>query len=110
MRNNGVPSDLHSIVTGVATKLMGATTSNVVDISTEILAELVVVLNVDASFLRHNVQSIRATVLMAEWPPRPEKPEPDPLHTIYFADADPVFAVCEHTKEPVVLRPACANE
>jgi diguanylate cyclase (GGDEF)-like protein len=110
MRNRGLPSDLHSIVTAVATKLMGATTSNAVDISTEILAELVDVLNVDASFLRHNVQSIRATVLVAEWPLRPDKPEPDPLHTIYFADADPVFALCEHTKEPVVLRPASANE
>ncbi len=84
---------------------MGATTGNAVDISTEILAELVVALNVDASFLRHNVHSIRATVLVAEWPPRPNKPEPDPLHTIHFTDLDPAFAMCEHGKEPVVLRP-----
>jgi diguanylate cyclase (GGDEF)-like protein len=103
-------SDLRAIVTAVATKLMGANTSNAVDISTEVLDELVGFLNVDFSFLRHNVHSIRATVLVAEWPPRPEKPDPDPLRTIYFADADPVFDLCEEAKEPLVLRPESANQ
>jgi diguanylate cyclase (GGDEF)-like protein len=42
---------------------------------------------------------------VAEWPPRPHIPDPDPLHTIYFANADPVFALAENAKEPVILRP-----
>ncbi|ORA20745.1 hypothetical protein BST14_01240 [Mycobacterium arosiense ATCC BAA-1401 = DSM 45069] len=89
---------------------MGATAATAADISTEILAELVAILGVDVSFLRHNDHTIRATVLVAEWPPRPHVPDPDPLHTIYFADADPIFAMCENAKEPIVLRPETANE
>ncbi|MBW0017200.1 MAG: EAL domain-containing protein [Mycobacterium sp.] len=101
---------LNAIVTAVATKLMGVTTDTAEDVSTGILADLVGFLGVDFSFLRHNVHGIRATVLVAEWPPRPSKPDPDPLQTIYFADADPIFALCENAKEPVVLRPESANE
>jgi diguanylate cyclase (GGDEF)-like protein len=104
------PRALTAIVTAVATKLMGATASTAADISTEILAELVGILDVDMGFLRYNDHSIRATVLVAEWPQRPDKPDPDPLHTVYFADADPIFALCEHAKEPAVLRPESANE
>jgi diguanylate cyclase (GGDEF)-like protein len=104
------PTGLAGIISSVATKLMGATTSTAADVSTEILAELVELLNVDVSFLRYNDHSIRATVLVAEWPLRPDKPDPDPLQVIYFADADPIFARAEHAKEPLVLRPAAANE
>ncbi len=89
---------------------MGATASTAADISTEILAELVEILDVDVSFLRYNDHNIHATVLVAEWPQRPDKPDPDPLHTIYFADADPIFALCENSKLPVVLRPEAANQ
>ncbi|WP_438502118.1 putative bifunctional diguanylate cyclase/phosphodiesterase [Mycobacterium arosiense] len=110
MENSAAPKSLATIVTSVATKLMGATAATAADISTEILAELVAILGVDVSFLRHNDHTIRATVLVAEWPPRPHVPDPDPLHTIYFADADPIFAMCENAKEPIVLRPETANE
>ncbi|MBW0013420.1 MAG: hypothetical protein JO059_09670, partial [Mycobacterium sp.] len=109
MESQTGPRTLNSIVTTVATKLMGATSSTATDISTEILAELVNILGVDVSFLRYNDHSIHATVLVAEWPQRPDKPEPDPLHTIYFADADPIFALCENAKVPVILRPDIAN-
>ncbi|WP_406815835.1 putative bifunctional diguanylate cyclase/phosphodiesterase [Mycobacterium sp. M23085] len=110
MKSNAAPKTLANIVTSVATKLMGATAATAADISTEILAELVAILDVDVSFLRYNDHNIHATVLVAEWPPRPDIPDPDPLHTIYFADADPIFAMCEHAKEPIVLRPESANE
>src|SRR5690348_5339715 len=108
--NSAAPKTLANIVTSVATKLMGATAATAAEISTEILAELVAILDVDVSFLRYNDHDIHATVLVAEWPPRPDIPDPDPLHTIYFADADPIFAMCEHSKEPIVLRPESANE
>jgi diguanylate cyclase (GGDEF)-like protein len=104
------PKALTAIITDVATKLMGATASTAAEISTEILAELVEILGVDVSFLRYNDHIIRATVLVAEWPVRPDRPYPDPLHTIYFADADPIFALCENAKEPVIFRPEGATE
>src|SRR5215472_14692639 len=110
MQQQTDPRDLTGMVTAVATKLMGATASTAADISTEILAELVEFLGVDVSFLRYNDHSIHATVLVAEWPVRPDKPDPDPLQTIYFADADPIFALCENSKVPVVLRPEAENE
>ncbi len=110
MPNQAASGGLATIVTAVATKLMGATASTSADISTEILADLVEVLGVDVSFLRYNDHSIRAAVLVAEWPQRPDKPDPDPLQTVYFADADPIFAVAEHAKEPLVIRPASSNE
>ncbi|HUH72308.1 MAG TPA: EAL domain-containing protein [Mycobacterium sp.] len=110
MRKYTSSTGLPEFVISAATKLMGATTSTAADVSTEILADLVGYLDVDVSFLRYNDHSIRATVLVAEWPVRQYKPDPDPLQIIYFADADPIFALCEHAKEPVVLRPESANE
>ncbi|GAB2997592.1 putative bifunctional diguanylate cyclase/phosphodiesterase [Mycobacterium bourgelatii] len=110
MQSHTPPSNLHGIVTNVATKLMGATSSNASTVSTEALAELVSYLDVDVSFLRHNDHKIRATVLVAEWPVRPYIPDPDPLHTIYFADADPIFAMAENAKEPVIVRPQAQGE
>jgi diguanylate cyclase len=74
-----------------------------------VICDLVSHFGVDTGFLRHNDHTIHATVLVAEWPPRPEIPDPDPIGTIYFADADPVFAVAENLKEPGVLRPALGN-
>jgi diguanylate cyclase (GGDEF)-like protein len=44
-------------------------------------------------------------VLIAQWPVREFIPDPDPIGVVYFADADPVFAMTEHLKEPVVIRP-----
>lgn len=110
MHSHTPATSLHAIITTVATKLLGATSSTAVANSTEVLAELVRYLDVDVSFLRHNDHNIRATVLVAEWPPRPDVPDPDPLHTIYFAEADPVFALAEHAKEPVILRPESQDE
>ncbi len=110
MQSHTPASSLPAIITTVATKLLGATSSTAVASSTEVLAELVNYLDVDVSFLRHNDPGIRATVLVAEWPPRPDVPDPDPLRTIYFADADPVFALAEHAKDPVFLRPGHQNE
>jgi diguanylate cyclase (GGDEF)-like protein len=101
---------LPAIITTVATKLLGATGSTAITSCTEVLAELVRHLDVDVSFLRYNDHSIHATVLVAEWPPRPNVPDPDPLHTVYFADADPVFALAENAKEPVILRTGSQDE
>lgn len=100
-----MPTSLENLVTSVATRLMGVNAATHVDVSRRVLADLVEVFAVDVGFLRHNDHHIRASVLVAEWPVRPGIPDPDPLAVVYFADADPVFALCEHQKEPLVFRP-----
>jgi diguanylate cyclase len=89
--------------------LMAATAANQVAVSERVLADLMSHFGVDFGFLRHNDHNIHATVLIAEWPPRPEIPDPDPLGVVYFADADSVFARAETQKEPDVLRPDPGN-
>lgn len=89
---------------------MAANAETSAQLSTDVLAHLVEYLGVDVSFLRYNDHEIRATTLIAEWPPRPFIPDPDPIGVVYFADADPVFAMAEHAKEPVVIRPTPATD
>ena len=104
--HNDIPADrLDQLVTVVANRLMIADATTSVEVSQQVLAYLVDQLGLDASVLRHNDHDIHATRLVAEWPPRVDIPDPDPLALVYFADADPVFAACEYAKEPVVLRP-----
>jgi diguanylate cyclase (GGDEF)-like protein len=96
---------LEFLVTSVATQLMSVNAATHVEVSQKVLADLVEFFAVDVSFLRHNDHRIHASVLVAEWPVRPGIPDPDPLGVVYFADADPVFALAEHQKEPTVFRP-----
>jgi diguanylate cyclase (GGDEF)-like protein len=105
-----VSRSLDVVVTEVATRLIGATSATQPRVGQEVLAELVDVFDVDVSFLRHNDHAIRATKLIAEWPVRPVIPDPDPLGIVYFADADPIFAAAEHSKEPLILRPDPASD
>ena len=94
-----------NLVAAAAERLMEATASTATQVSEQVLAQLVEQLKADASFLRHNDHGLRASVLVAEWPPRPDVPARDPLAVIHFTGADPVFAVGEHGKKPVVIAP-----
>jgi diguanylate cyclase (GGDEF)-like protein len=105
-----VPISLDVLVTSVATRLMAANAADATEVSRQVLASLVDYFDVDVSFLRRNDHEIHASVLVAEWPPRPDIPDPDPLAVVYFADADPVFALSEHGKKPVVIRPDPASD
>src|SRR5271165_3863690 len=105
----GMSSSLDQLVTAAAAELMAATAVNHAAISERVIADLVSHFHVDFGFLRHNDHTIHATLLIAEWPRRESVPDPDPLRVVYFADADPVFAVAENLKEPGVLRPEAAN-
>lgn len=105
----GMPGSLEELVTGAAAELMAATATNHVAASERVLAELVTHFGVDFGFLRHNDHAIRATVLIASWPPRDNVPDPDPIGVVYFAEADSVFARAETMKEPDVLRPEPEN-
>ncbi len=86
---------LDDLVTAAAAELMAATAANSAAISQRVLRDLVNHLGVDSGFLRHNDHTIHATVLVAEWPPRQNVPDPDPIGVVYFADAEPIFAIAE---------------
>src|SRR5262249_54945669 len=77
--------------------------------SEKVLAQLIEQFDVDASFLRHHDHEIRASVLVAEWPPRTDVPDPDPKAVIPFTSADPVLAQCELGGKPVVMQPDRRN-
>ncbi|OBH18042.1 putative bifunctional diguanylate cyclase/phosphodiesterase [Mycolicibacter terrae] len=84
---------------------MATTPSTAPAVSERVLKTLVEQLNVDAGFLRHNDHEIRASKLVAEWPPRTDPPDPDPLAVVSFTTADPVFTTCAHGKRVAVIRP-----
>jgi diguanylate cyclase (GGDEF)-like protein len=102
-------SDRLALVTSIAAQLMAATPATAADVSKRVLKTLTEQLDVDAGFLRHNDHKVRASMLVAEWPPRPRSPDPDPLAVVPFTTADPVFTTCAHSKRLTVLRPGLAN-
>ncbi|OWY79994.1 bifunctional diguanylate cyclase/phosphodiesterase [Rhodococcus sp. BUPNP1] len=97
---------LEGLVARVATHLMPVDAVSHHSVVETVLRDLVEYFRVDTAFLRYNDHEIHATILIAEWPPRPVIPDPDPLGVVYFRDADPIFALTEHMKEPSVSRPA----
>ncbi len=96
---------LDSLVTQVASELMGVDATTMVAATERVLAQLVEYFDVDFSYVRHTDRERRATVLIAEWPHRQNVPDPDPLGVIYFDGADPVFRALENATEPMVARP-----
>ncbi|MFF0632728.1 putative bifunctional diguanylate cyclase/phosphodiesterase [Nocardia sp. NPDC004151] len=96
---------LDSLVTQVASELMGVDATTMVAASERVLSWLIEHFDVDTSFLRHTDPERRASVLIAEWPPRPVVPNPDPLQVTYFDGSDSVFSALEHAIEPMVVRP-----
>jgi diguanylate cyclase (GGDEF)-like protein len=105
-----VPTDLDLLVTAVATQLMAVDAASSPRVSQQVLADLVYHFDLDFSFLRYNDHEIRASKLIAEWPPRSDVPDPDPIGVVYFADADPVFALAENAKEIHVFHPEPATD
>ncbi len=92
-------------VTSIAAQLMEANASTATTVSEQVLARLVHLFDADTGFLRHNDQTIGASKLIAEWPPRPNRPHADLLAIVDFTSADDVFAPCTHGKEPLVIQP-----
>ncbi|MFD3746576.1 putative bifunctional diguanylate cyclase/phosphodiesterase [Nocardia sp. NPDC058633] len=84
---------------------MGVDATTMVAVSERVLASLVEHFDVDVSYLRHTDRARRATVLIAEWPPRTEIPDPDPLRVVEFEHADSVFRTLEDAVEPLIVRP-----
>ncbi|WP_281277662.1 putative bifunctional diguanylate cyclase/phosphodiesterase [Nocardia pseudobrasiliensis] len=93
-------------MTQVAAELMGVDATTMVGATERVLALLVEYFDVDFSYLRHTDRDRRATVLIAEWPHRPDVPDPDPLAVVYFEKADSVFRALEHATEPFLVTSA----
>jgi diguanylate cyclase (GGDEF)-like protein len=100
-----VTGSLNGLVDLTAKRLITAHIGNVVEVSELVLTDMAAYLGLDVAFLRHNDHEIHATRLVAQWPIRTFVPDPDPIGVVYFADADPVFAMAEWLKEPLVIRP-----
>lgn len=96
---------LDSLVTQVASELMGVDATTMAEATERVLAQLVEYFDVDFSYVRHTDRERRASLLIAEWPHRPQVPDPDPLEVVYFEGADPVFRAFEHGTEPMIARP-----
>jgi len=99
-----VPRGLE-FVTSVAAQLMVADASTATNVSEQVLARLVELFDADTGFLRHNDETIGASRLVAQWPPRPNRPRADLVAIVEFTSADDVFAPCVHGKEPLVVQP-----
>ena len=102
---DSAPTNLDELVTSVATTLMGVDSAKLKPAVETVLRTLVGYFEVDQSFLRFHDDARRATVLVAEWPPRREVPDPDPLGVIFFESADPSFAATEHLADIMTVRP-----
>lgn len=96
-----------SIVAEVVAQMMGASALSAPRVCERLLAQLVEQFEADAAFLRHNDHTLRASMLIAEWPPRDPVPDPDPLAKIPFADADGVVA--EELRTPTVIEADAAK-
>ena len=101
-----MPRSLDLVVTSVATQLMAVNAANSAQVSQQVLADLVTYFDVDVSFLRHNDHDdprLAADRRVAAAP----RASPTPIRSaiIYFADADPVFALAEHGKKPTCSAP-----
>jgi diguanylate cyclase len=103
-----VPRSL-GLVASVASQLMEATGCTVIEVCEKVLAQLVEQFDVDASFLCRHDHDIQALVLVAEWPPRADVPDADPMAVVPFTSADRVLAQCEHGRKPVVIWPDQTN-
>lgn len=101
---------LEELVTQAAVDLMGVTAASLHQAAEQLLARLVEFFEVDNSFLRRNDHVRRATLLVAEWPPRLDKPDPDPLAFVYFEGADPAFAASEHLSTVLITRPGTVGQ
>lgn len=97
-------SDLEELVTSVSSKLLGVTATNQRVEMERLLHQLVDYFEIDLSFLRHNDHGRHVTNLVAEWPPRPNVPDPDPLGEIAFAEADPTFAATETLTDVMIVQ------
>lgn len=93
--------DLNSLVARSAQKLGNALEDETAEVSAQVLADVAQFLSLDVAALRHNDHHKRATVLVAQWPPRGNASD---QHNVgYCSHADSLFAAAEHLEGPTVV-------
>jgi diguanylate cyclase (GGDEF)-like protein len=95
---------LDALVTRIAVKLMSVSTLSMYETFEWMLRVLTEFFEVDVSFLRRTDFDREASILVAEWPPRENIPDPDPLGEVPFG-TDPMFDGTRNLKEPFTVRP-----
>lgn len=105
----GVPGEherrLDELVTALATDLMSVSAATIGDTYRHTVQTLAEFFQVDTCYVRHNDHEHGHSVLVAEWPPRQNVPEPDPIAVVPFENSDPVFAALKDLREPLIVRP-----
>ena len=96
---------LSDLVTETATTLMGVDAASMVSTTEQVLVKLLRFFGVDHTCLRYTDHDIRASIMIAEAPPRDVIPDPDPLSVIYFSE-DKVFARSEFATDVLIGRPS----
>jgi diguanylate cyclase len=91
------------LISTIANQLLEATASTATRASEQVLAQLVEHFDLHYSFLRYSDHDIRASVLAAEWPPRPDVADPDPFAVVSFTSDYPAFALCQNGKDLLVV-------
>jgi len=97
-----VPTNL-ALITAIANQLLEATASTANRASEQVLAQLVEHFDLHYAFLRRSDHNVRASVLVAEWPPRAHVASPDPFAVVSFTCDHPALAVCANGKELVTV-------
>lgn len=92
------------IVASVATELMGISVSTLTQASEQVLRRLAEQFDADGAFFRRYDRDIRASTLVAEWPPPGNGSDPDPRAAVVLECADRVFAQCDNSGAPIVVR------
>jgi diguanylate cyclase (GGDEF)-like protein len=100
---------LDDLVTRVAVDLMQVSATSFNRALEATLQTLTQFFEVDTSFLRRNDLPRGLSVLVAEWPKRPNVPTPDPLGEVPF-EADRVFSASRELREPFIVRPATSGD
>lgn len=90
---------LDELVTRVAERLMSTSATTRPEVLTWVTRQLAEFLGADVAFLRRNDLSRGLSILEAEWPPRENIPDPDPLGEVRF-DSDPIFMATRDLRKP----------
>jgi diguanylate cyclase (GGDEF)-like protein len=107
MERAGAGSPLDDLVTHIATRLMSVNVSSLQAELERVIRTLAEFFQVSTTFMRRNDHQLRASVLIAEWPPRDNIPNPDPLAVVPFEgpDTDPVFAAIANLRDTLIIGP-----
>jgi diguanylate cyclase (GGDEF)-like protein len=98
-----VPTNL-ALITSIANQLLEATASTATQASERVLAQLVEHFDLHYAFLRRSDHNIRASLLVAEWPPRTHVARADPFAVVSFTCPHPALALCASGTELVTVK------